>query len=101
ALARRQDVELREFLFGSTHDEGLEAALRRAAARYHERYGATADVVVVEPLGGALDEARTEALVGAVNEALNNAGKHGPAAHATIFVDRLYGGAWVFCTVKD
>ena len=41
-----------------------------------------------------------EALVGAVGEALTNAGKHGPAGHVVVFVEEDDDGG-VFCSVKD
>lgn len=98
ALARAQDRELREFLFGRAGADGLEPALRAAAARFTELFDGAAEVVVVEPVdvGGEV----AGAVVGAATEALNNAGKHGQARHATIFLDRTDEG-WLFCTVKD
>ena len=43
---------------------------------------------------------RCDAIKGAVIEALNNAGKHGHAHAATIFID-TDGNGDVFCSIKD
>jgi signal transduction histidine kinase len=101
-LAREQERELREFLFGTTSAVGaggdLGTRLRRAAARFEDRYGATARVVVAEDLP-ALPDRVVDAVAGAVGEALANAGKHGGAATVTVFAEPTDGE--VFCSVKD
>ncbi len=102
-LAREQERELREFLFGAGVAAGggdLGSHLRAAAARFEDRFGATAQVVVdsdVPDLGAAV----VEALSGAVAEALTNAGKHGGATRVTVYAgpDDVTGG--VLCSVKD
>ena len=47
-----------------------------------------------------LADNQSSALVGAVGEALTNAGKHGEARHATVFLEPLDDGS-TFCSVKD
>lgn len=101
-LATEQERELREYLFGSpsTVSGGgdLGARLRKAAARYEDHYGGRARVVLapdVPPLAPAV----TDALVGAVKEALTNAGKHGRAQTVTVYAEPLDGR--LFCSVKD
>ena len=75
-LARRQERELRAWLFDrTTGEEGmLRAALEQAAAEVEEQHGATVDVVAVGDR--PLDE-RTSALVAAAREAMVNAARHG------------------------
>jgi signal transduction histidine kinase len=77
----------------------LEANLRRVVGRFEDTYSARADVVV-SPDTPTVDARHAEALAGAVAEALVNAGKHGHATRATIFVEPADGDR-VFCSVKD
>ena len=98
-LAREQERELREYLFGAEPAGGeLGPGLRAAAARFEDRFGARANVIVADdlpqPPPGVVD-----ALVGAVTEALTNAGKHSGAAAVTVYVEPTDDG--VFCSVKD
>lgn len=92
AMAREQEHELREFLFGSgaTSERGgaadLGPRLRDAAARYEQRFGGRVDVVLAPDLPH-LAAADADALVGAIGEALTNAGKHGRAARVTVYVE--------------
>lgn len=74
--------------------------LRAAAARYEDRFGGRARVVVAPDLP-ALQPAVVDAVAGAVTEALTNAGKHGAADRVTVYVgpDEVAGG--VLCSVKD
>jgi signal transduction histidine kinase len=102
-LARDQERELREYLFGAGGDGGgggLGVQLRAAAARYEDRFGGRARVVLAPDLP-ALRPAVVDAVAGAVTEALTNAGKHGAAQRVTVYVgpDELAGG--VLCSVKD
>jgi len=102
ALARDQEQDLRSFLFLEPDARTLVPSLREVAARFNRLYGATAQVVAVSD-PDVSDVAR-DALRGAVTEALNNAGKHGGASAATIFVDVVAsesGEDTVFCSVKD
>jgi signal transduction histidine kinase len=99
-LAREQERELREFLFGAAPAGGaLGPRLREAAARFEDRFGGRANVIVADDL----DEPRApvvDALVGAVAEALTNAGKHGAAGQVTVYVEPEDDGT-IFCSVKD
>jgi signal transduction histidine kinase len=105
-LAHEQERDLREFLFGVGRPAGgsapggeLGPALRREAARFEDRFGARASVVVADDLP-PLSEDCVTALAGAVGEALTNTGKHAEANTVTIFVEPAEGGG-VFCSVKD
>lgn len=99
-LAREQERELREFLFGISPANGeLGPSLRAAAARFEDRFGARARVVLADDLP-ELAPAVVDALTGAVTEALTNAGKHGAAALVTVYAEPAAGNG-VFCSVKD
>jgi signal transduction histidine kinase len=98
-LARDQERELREYLFGAEPAAGeLGPQLRRAAARFEDRYGGQVRVVLADDLP-PLGPATVEAVSGAVSEALANAGKHGGASTVTVYAEP--DGACVFCSVKD
>lgn len=99
-LAREQERELREWLFGAVPAQatGLAPALRAAAARFEDQYGGRVQVLVADDVPPMSDDARN-ALAGAVGEALTNAGKHGHATKVTVFVEPEPDG--VFCSVKD
>jgi signal transduction histidine kinase len=102
-LAREQERELREYLFGAgvaTIGSGgdLGSALRATAGRFEDHYGGRVEVLVADDLPTLRPEA-VEALAGAVGEALTNAGKHGAADRVTVFVEPQDHG--VFCSVKD
>jgi signal transduction histidine kinase len=99
-LARDQERELREFLFGSEPAGGdLGPRLRQAAARFEDHYGGQARVVVADDLP-KLSPGVVDALTGAVSEALANAGKHGEADVVTVYAEPDDAGH-VFCSVKD
>jgi len=91
-MAREQERELREFLFGTgtTSERGGAAdigpRLRDHAARYEQRFEGRVDVVLAPDLPH-LDDETAAALVGAVGEAVTNAGKHGGAARVTVYVE--------------
>jgi signal transduction histidine kinase len=102
-LAREQERELREYLFGSSAAPAgaggdLGSALRAAAGRFEDNFGGRVQVLVADDLP-KLRRVEVEALAGAVGEALNNAGKHGTADRVTVFVEPQDHG--VFCSVKD
>lgn len=99
-LARQQERDLRDFLFGRPPGRpDLGAGLRQAASRFEQVFGGRVDVIVA---GDApeLTAPQCEALVGAVGEALVNAGKHGEASKVTVYVEPSDEGG-VFCSVKD
>ena len=100
-LAREQERELREYLFGAGVADGggdLGASLRRVAARAERRDG-TAIRVVVAPDLPDLDDDVVDALAGAVGEACTNAAKHGEADTVTVYAEPDDVG--ITCSVKD
>ncbi|HTJ76792.1 MAG TPA: ATP-binding protein [Acidimicrobiales bacterium] len=102
-LAREQERELRDWLFGAAQPAGVVAdvgtALRAAAARFEDAFGGRAQVLVADDLP-PLAPAVVAALIGAAGEALVNAGKHGRAAKVQVYVEPDEAGG-VFCSVKD
>lgn len=99
-LARDQERELREFLFGAEPAGGeLGPRLRQAAARFEDHFGGRAQVIVADDLPRLAGE-HAEALAGAVSEALANAGKHGRATSVTVYAEPA-DERIVFCSVKD
>lgn len=86
-LARTQERELRQFLFGLDHAPGdLLTELRRVAVRAEERHGLSVAVSAVDDPGRVPRDV-VAALAGAAGEALNNAAKHGGSTHVVVFVD--------------
>lgn len=91
-MARDQELELREFLFGTgaTSESGgareIGPDLRAAAKRYEERFDGRVEVVLAPDLP-ELTGSAAEALAGAVGEALTNAGKHASPSRVTVFVE--------------
>jgi signal transduction histidine kinase len=103
-LAREQERELREYLFGAmatgrANRERLGIALRAAAGRFEDAFGGRAQVVLDDDLP-SLQEDDVRALAGAVGEALTNAGKHGGARRVTVYAEPAERGG-VFCSIKD
>jgi signal transduction histidine kinase len=99
-LARTQERELRYFLrSGLRAEDGLEPGLRRAATRHEETHGGRVDVVVADDVP-RVDPDALAALVGAVTEALSNAGRHGRAGRVTVYAEPADEGG-VACSVKD
>lgn len=103
SLARDQEHDLRSFLFHQPGAQTLVLSLREVAARFNRLYGGTAQVVAVSD--PEVSSTSRDAVRGAVTEALNNAGKHGRASSATIFIDTITSTSGreetVFCSVKD
>jgi signal transduction histidine kinase len=102
-LAREQERDLREYLFGLANAPvgaggDLGSALRATAGRFEDNFGGRVQVLVADDLRALRPDA-VEALAGAVGEALTNAGKHGAAARVTVYVEPDDDG--VFCSVKD
>jgi signal transduction histidine kinase len=86
-LARRQERELRRWLFerpGGSGAESVRTALERAAAEVEELHGIPIEVVIVgdHPL-----EARLEALVPAAREALTNAAKFAGSERVDLYAE--------------
>jgi signal transduction histidine kinase len=103
-LAHEQERELRDFLAGrrATTDR-LGPALRAAAARFEDRFGGRAEVVLADDLPEP-DPEIVDALAGAVSEALTNAGRHGGAGRVTVYAepgDGSGGTNGIFCSVND
>jgi signal transduction histidine kinase len=100
-LAREQERELREYLFGQPAPAtDLGAALRRAAARFEGAFGGRVDVVGTAG-GHGLGAATIDAVAAAVGEALNNAGKHGRARRVVVYAEVDDDAGELFCSVKD
>ncbi|MGZ4703591.1 MAG: sensor histidine kinase [Acidimicrobiales bacterium] len=98
-LAREQELELREFLFGLEPGRSeLGPALRQAAAKAERHHRLRVSVILAEE--PKAPDAVVRALAGAVSEALTNATKHGGATHATVYVEQPDDGG-LFCSVKD
>ena len=85
-LARRQERELRDWLFGAIGLEsaGLADAVRRVAAEIEESYRVNVEVVAV---GESSLHPAAEALVGAAREAMINAAKHSGAGAISVYVE--------------
>jgi signal transduction histidine kinase len=99
ALAREQELDLREFLFGADPtNPGLGPALRAVSARVERNHGLRARVILTDD--PEVDDHVVRAVAGAVSEALTNAAKHGEAARATVYVESSEDEG-VFCSVKD
>lgn len=122
-LAREQEVELRQFLFGISPDRtalrirqgretgpDLVAVLRDVAARAERLHGLRVEVAAAPDLP-VVDARVVEAVAGAVAEAVTNAAKHGEASKVTVFVDvepadtpgvgGVVASDVVACSVKD
>ncbi|MGH3649185.1 MAG: ATP-binding protein [Acidimicrobiia bacterium] len=86
-LARHQETELRDWLFGTAPLEGvdlLSTALRQAANRVEGDFQIPVEVVTV---GDHPMEGRTRALVAAATEAMVNAAKHSGADRMSLFLE--------------
>lgn len=87
ALARRQERELRSWLYGQRVDPRA-ANLEDAVAAVAEEVEATHDVAVeVVVVGEAPVDDRVQALLAALREACVNAAKHAGGAHVTVYVE--------------
>ncbi|MFW2380482.1 MAG: sensor histidine kinase [Acidimicrobiales bacterium] len=102
AMARRQELDLRDYLFaGSQVGQDLAAELRLTARAAEERHGFAAAVVCAPDLPSG-SESTTRVLIGAVTEALNNVGKHADATEVTIYAEPDFADEdLVFVSVKD
>jgi signal transduction histidine kinase len=97
-LARRQERELRQWLYRSEDaaDQGFRDAINTMAAEVDDLSAVDAEAVVV---GDRPMDARHEALVRAGREAAINAVKHSGAATVSIYAEVALGGTTLF--VKD
>jgi signal transduction histidine kinase len=104
-LAHEQERELRDYLFRTRPSPlapgaaDLALRLRGAVARFEDAFEASAEVLVADDLP-PLSVTQVDALAGAAGEALTNAGKHGRARRAVVYVEPDDDGG-VFCSVKD
>lgn len=97
-LARHQETELRDWLYGNAPLEGVDlvsTALKQTAARVEEDFQIPIDVVTVGDR--AVDE-RTRAVVAAATEAMVNAAKHSGAARISLFSEVEDGSLEVIVT---
>lgn len=118
-LARSQERELRDYLFGSSasadapglgpatgtgHNpaeaQDLATGLRAAARRAEDRYGLVVQVVLAPDLPRSTPDGVAPRVAAAVGEALTNAVKHGSATRATVYVEPTDSGG-LFVSVKD
>ena len=85
-LARAQERELREWLYGErkTAAESFAEALRAAAAEVEDRHGARLEVVTV---GDAPLDPQLEACVAAAREAMVNAAKYAAVAPISVYAE--------------
>lgn len=86
-LARHQETELRDWLYGTMPLEGIDlvsTALKAAASKVEQTHQTPVDVVTVGD--HRLDEAST-ALVGAAAEAMVNSAKHSGADRVSLFLE--------------
>jgi signal transduction histidine kinase len=83
-LARRQERELRSWLYPSVATGTLADAVDRAASEIEELHGVRVDVVHT---GDAPLDERTQALVLAAREAMANAARHAGVEEVSVFVE--------------
>jgi signal transduction histidine kinase len=100
ALARRQERELRAWLYGADADRRggtLRAALEAVCIEVEQLHGVPVELVVVG--GEALATERVNEAMGAVREAVVNAAKHAHAARIDVYAEDDDAGLGVF--VRD
>jgi signal transduction histidine kinase len=96
-LARRQERELRTWLYGESNDaETVKAALRVVAAEVEDAFSVPVDLVTV---GDAELSPELDALVRAAREAIVNAAKHSGADRVDVYAEVAPDQAEVF--VRD
>ncbi len=99
-LARTQEKELRDYLFGTyAPHQNLATGLRSVARKAEQRYPIKVEVVTAPDLKSQSDF-HTQTLCKAAGEAVTNAAKHGPATQVTIYAEPADRGI-VFVSVKD
>jgi signal transduction histidine kinase len=96
--ARRQERELRDWLFGSgsAAAPGFEEGLRAAAADVEERFEVSVDVVVV---GDGPPSSLVSGLIAAAGEAMTNAARHGGVSEVDVYGEATEGAFAVY--VRD
>lgn len=97
-LARHQESELRDWLYGVAPLDGVDlvsTALKQAAARIESDFQVPIDVVTV---GDHPVEERTRALVAAATEAMVNAAKHSGAERISLFLEVENGAITAYVT---
>ncbi|RZV46554.1 MAG: hypothetical protein EX269_06970 [Acidimicrobiales bacterium] len=101
ALAREQEHDLRGYLSSSVDEPTpFEPELHRLARRYESIHGGAVSVLVANDLP-ELSPPTVAALIGAIGEALTNAGKHGEAERVTIYAEPADDDETAFVSVKD
>lgn len=97
-LARHQEAELRDWLYGTAPLEGIDmvsTALKSAAARVEEDHQIPVEVVTV---GDHPIDELSRSLVGAATEAMVNAAKHSGADRMSLFFEANGSHLSVFVT---
>jgi signal transduction histidine kinase len=97
-LARHQESELRDWLYGSAPLDGMDlvsTALKRAAARVEDDHQVPVDVVTV---GDHTIDDGARALIGAATEAMVNSAKHSGAGRISLYFESDEDGMAVFVT---
>jgi signal transduction histidine kinase len=86
SLARRQEIELRDWLYGRIPDEGagLAHGVRQMGVAIEEEYLVKVEVVTV---GDSPIDATANALLGAGREAVVNAAKHAGIQHVAVYLE--------------
>lgn len=94
SLARRQERELRTWLYGeTTRAASLRSALRELAAEVEGRFDVDIEVVCV---GDAVVDDALQALIQAAGEAITNAAKHSGAPRIDVYAEAEDGHVEVF-----
>ena len=97
-LARHQETELRDWLYGNSPVEGgdlLSTALKDAARKVEADHQVPVDVVVV---GDHVLNESTRALLGAANEAMVNAAKHSGTERISLYFEAEDGSLAIYVT---
>jgi signal transduction histidine kinase len=97
-LARSAERELRAWLYGApaTSDADFAAAVSAVVADVEDRFPVTVELVTV---GTCPLHVRTQAVIGAIREALTNAAKHGEVRRVSLFAE--VADASVLVLVRD
>ena len=100
-LAREQERDLRDYLFGvKQRATPLPVALRESASAVAKRFDIHPEVVVADDLP-TLAADKASSLAAAVGEALTNAAKHADATRWTVYAEPDDDDIGVLCTVTD